>query len=370
LSYTVTAAALPTIDALQALPPFTADGDLAEFTNIPDPPPAVTDLIAQAPQTSQWDTFDFVRQWVLDNVVAAGPGVPTSITPERVGELLSTGREGTPFEIVAAQAMLARWVGIPSRIGYGFDGGELVDGKLQVRPRHGANFVEVYFPGFKWLPIIGTPRQARPTVGSDADQQQFDPTILPSDEVSVGLFVPLVVEGKSTTADQVRKGLLIALPIVLVLLLAYAAFPALHKAYKRARRRSAARAAGPHARVGLAYAEWRDHAADFGYSYATDTPLMFLDRFVVDEEHTELAWLVTRALWGDLRTDLTVPLADAAEELSRALRRRLSQSQPATARAVAAVSRTSLRHPYAPETDLTDREEAGDAAPVPVPAHA
>ncbi|MBW3668540.1 MAG: DUF3488 and transglutaminase-like domain-containing protein [Actinobacteria bacterium] len=370
LSYTVTAAGLPTVDALKALPPFTPDGAVAEFTEIPDPPDAVVDLLAQAPQTSQWETFDFVRQWVLNNVVAAGPGVPVSITPERVGEMLSSGKEGTPFEIVAAQAMLARWVGLPSRIGYGFDGGELIDGKLQVRPRHGANFVEVWFPGFKWLPVIGTPAQARPTVGSDATQQQFDPSILPSDEVSVGLFVPLVVEGKTTTADSVRRGILLALPVVLLLLLAYAAFPALSKAYKRARRRSAARAAGPHARVALAYAEWRDHAADFGYAYATDTPLMFLDRFVEDEEHTELAWLVTRALWGDLRHNLSLPLADAAEELSRALRRRLSQSQPATARAVAAVSRTSLRHPYAPETDLTDREEAGDAPLVPVPAHA
>lgn len=370
LSYTVTAAGLPTVDALKSLPPFTATGDLSEFLEIPDPPSAVTDLIAQAPKASQWETFDFVRQWVLDNVVAAGPGVPKGISPERVGEMLSSAKEGTPFEIVAAHAMLARWVGIPSRIGYGFDGGDLVDGKLEVRPKHGANFVEVWFPGFKWLPVIGTPAQARPTVGSDANQQQYDPTILPSDEVAVGLFVPLVVEGKDTTADQVRQGIFVALPVVLLLLLAYAAFPALHKAWKRSRRRSAARAAGPQARVALAYAEWRDHAADFGYAYATDTPLMFLDRFVPDEEHTELAWLVTRAVWGDLRDDVTLPLADAAEELSRALRRRLSQSQPGTARAVAAVSRTSLRHPYAPETDLTHGEEAGDAVRVPVPAHA
>jgi hypothetical protein len=38
-----------------------------------------------------------------------------------------------------------------------------------------------------------------------------------------------------------------------------------------------------------------------------------------------------------------------AEELSRALRRRLAQAHPAPVRAIGVVSRLSLRHPYAPE---------------------
>ena len=370
LSYTVTAAALPTVDALQAQGPV-SDEELAPFLEIPDPPPVVVDLISQAPQGSKWETFDFLRRYVLDNVTAAGPGVPKEITPERVQDMLTGAKEGTPFEIVATQAMLGRWAGIPSRIGYGFDGGDAVEGKegtLQIRPKHGANFVEVYFPGYKWLPVIGTPRTARPTVGSES-QQQFDPSILPSDEVSVRLFMPVVVAGESRLADQVRSTLLVVVPVLLLLALAYATFPALQKAFRRSRRRSAARAAGPRARIALAYAEWRDHAADFGYSHHSDTPLMFLDRFVADDEHTELAWLVTRGLWGDLQHDLTPALAEAAEELSRALRRRLSQSQPGTARAVAAVSRISVRRPYAPETDVRQgREERRALAPAAAPA--
>ena len=107
--------------------------------------------------------------------------------------------------------------------------------------------------------------------------------------------------------------------------------------------------AGPRARIALAYAEWRDMGTDYGYRHDTDTPLMYLDRFVEDPEHTELAWLVTRALWGDLQGSLTVELATMAEELSRALRRRLGQAHPAPVRAIGVVSRLSLRHPYAPE---------------------
>jgi hypothetical protein len=84
---------------------------------------------------------------------------------------------------------------------------------------------------------------------------------------------------------------------------------------------------------------------------------MFLDRFIEDEEHTELAWLTTRVLWGDLQGEEDPLIASVAEELSRSLRRRLAAMQPATVRAVALVSRLSLRNPYAPETDLSKKKE-------------
>jgi hypothetical protein len=352
LRYTVAAAALPAVEDLRALtqpvPP-----EVQRFTRIGPPPPAVADLIDQAPKTSKWDEFDYLRTYVLNNVTAAGPGIPRSITAERVQDMLAGTREGSPFEIVAAQAMLARWIGLPSRLGYGFDGGDQIEGRIQVRPRNGATFVEVYFPTYKWLPVIGTPKKAKPTVGGDNGQQQFDPTVVPSNDIGVQLFLPVVVPPPSNFVRQLRQVLLIGLPIVLLAVLAYVLFPALRKAVVRGRRRSAALAAGPRARIALAYAEWRDLATVFGFRHATDTPLMFLDRFPEDPEHTELAWLTTRALWGDLADELTPELAATAEELSRALRRRLAQAQPATLRAVALVSRLSLRASYAPETDLT-----------------
>jgi hypothetical protein len=124
--------------------------------------------------------------------------------------------------------------------------------------------------------------------------------------------------------------------------------------------------AGPRARVALAYAEWRDLATDYGYPYDTDTPLMFLDRFAEDAEHTELAWLTTRALWGDLQDSLTPETAAMAEELSRALRRRLAQAHPAPVRAIGLISRLSLRHPYAPE--LTQFLREARRRPDPPPA--
>jgi hypothetical protein len=170
---------------------------------------------------------------------------------------------------------------------------------------------------------------------------------------------------------QIAVTVLIAVPILLLLLLAYVTYPALKKVIVRNRRRNRVLATGgTRDRVALAYSEWRDWATDFGFRYPTDTPLMYLDRFVEDEEHTELAWLTTRVLWGDLQDDQNPIYASLAEELSRNLRRRLANAQPATVRVVAAVSRFSLRDPYAPDLDPppTKRSSRKERAREAIPA--
>jgi hypothetical protein len=358
LSYTVAAAALPNVEDLRNVTE-PNPSDIERFLAIPAQPPAVSDLLDKAPKSSKWDTFDFLRTYVLTNVTATGTGSPKSVPPERIQDMLAGSKEGTPYEIVAAQAMMARWAGVPSRIGYGFDGGEVpggeapggegTPGRLEVRPKNGASFPEVFFAKYGWLPVIGTPTKAKPTVGSDPATQRQDPNVLPSDDIQIGLFVPAFVPPPSPLPAQIKQAVLIAVPVALLLFLFYVMWPGARKAWVRGRRRTAARAAGPRARIALTYAEWRDMGTDYGYRHDTDTPLMYLDRFVEDPEHTELAWLVTRCLWGDLQNTLSDEHATMAEELSRALRRRLAQAHPAPVRAIGVVSRLSLRHPYAPE---------------------
>jgi hypothetical protein len=354
--YLINAAGLPTIDNLRLettkYPPEIKDC----CTEIGSPPPAVQGLIDQAPTASLWDKFDYLRTYILDNVTATGTGQPVSVTPERVQDMLAGSKEASPFEIVAAEAMVARWAGLPSRIGYGFDGGDRAGpDTLEVHPTNGAAFVEVYFPSFEWLPVVGTPKKAKPTVGGDPSTQRITDQVEPSDDVAVQVFVPLFVPPGSVLGKQILRTVEIAVPALLLAYLLYTLYPGLRKVQLRSRRREAAVAAGTRARVALAYAEFRDFATDFGFNYPTDTPLMFLDRFAVDEEHTELAWLTTRVLWGDLQDDPNPELATVAEELSRALRRRLSAAQPASMRFVAALSRLSMRDPYAPETDLSHK---------------
>jgi len=221
--------------------------------------------------------------------------------------------------------------------------------------------VEVWFPGYKWLPVIGTPKQAEPTVGSDPSLQQFDPSIVPSEDVSVQVFLPVALAPAGELGRQVLIALAIIIPIALGVLAVYTLWPAVRKARRRSRLRSAAARAGDRSRVAQSYAEWRDFATDFGFRHRSDTPLMFLERMVPDSEHTELAWLVTRVVWGDLRDEATPELAARAENLTRSLKRRLASAQPATVRAVAFVSRLSLRHPYAPELPGSTKKEAARA---------
>jgi hypothetical protein len=354
LIYTVTAARIPTVEELQnvdAEPP----REVRQFLEIPEPPSAVKALLAEAPKEPLWDRLDYLRNAFLDTVIADGQGRPVSMPPERVQDMLAGSKKGTPYEIVAAQAMLARWAGVPSRIGYGFDGGEQIEDRVEVRPKHGASFLEVYFVGYKWLPIIGTPRQATTNIG--ADQTQQDRNLLPSDDVSVRVFFPVSTDPERYLFEQIRFIVMVALPFVALMAIIYYAIPAIRKAYRRARRRTWAQQEGFKARIALAYSEFRDLATDFGYRYDSDTPLMFLDRVTPDDEHQELAWLVTRTLWGDLQHDVNIEDAVAAEELSRTLRKRLSQAHTATLRGIAIISRLSLRHPYAPLLNAPTRKE-------------
>ncbi len=362
LRYAVTAATLPSVEQLRAI---TNDvpKSVKSFLEIPPPPSAVVDLLSKAPKTSKWDAFDYLRTFLLDNVVATGAGVPKSVTPDTVQDLIAGSKEGSPFEIVAAQAMMARWAGVPSRIAYGFDGGDLIDGRLQVRPRNGVTFVEVFFPGYKWLPVIGTPKQAKASLGNDQEQLN-DPNVLPSEDIAVQLSLPVVVAPDSIFLKQVRTGALVAIVFLLLAFLVYLSYPLVQKGLVRSRRRSSALEMGIRGRIALAYGEWRDIASDFGFSHPSETPLMFRKRFLEDEEHTQLAWLATRGLWGDLQNDLTPEHATAAEELSRALRRRLAQVQPPASRLVAKFSRISLRSPFAAGIDLyRSRKNAPAAAP-------
>ena len=162
-TYIVAAANIPTIERLQRADP-SVPRSIRRFLEVPEAPSAVAGLLRRAPK-NVWDRLDFIRQTFLKTVIAKGQGTPVPVPPSRVQEMLSGSKIGTPYEIVASQALLARWAGLPARIGYGFDGGDQVPGGiLEIRPKHGALFLEVYFNDFGWLPD-----HRRPAAGARVD---------------------------------------------------------------------------------------------------------------------------------------------------------------------------------------------------------
>ena len=341
-TYQVEAARPPTGAELRAAGGATVLPELKRFTEVPEAPPAVRELLSAAP-TNPFERLQAARARLYEQVIAAGSGVPTDINPARVVRMLQ-GSEATPFEIVAAEALLARWSGLPARIGYGFNGGSAVQGGREFRPADGANWLEVHLGQQGWVPIVGTPPRARSSL--NADPKNAQPTIRPSDELTLQVYLPIQNPNPLQFFQVVRYWLFVAAPFAALAVLLVLTFPYPLKVWRRRARRRWAQERGLQGRIAAAYGEFRDRAIDLGVGSPTATPLDFLGDVVDDDEHQELAWLVTRALWGDLARDLREGDAEAAELLSRSLSRRLAQAQSGSTRSAAAVARASLRRPF------------------------
>ncbi len=347
MNYTVEAPAPPGGKVLSEAP--AAPASFREYLAVPPPPNEVVTLLAEAPPTNNWDRLQFVRNAFYQKVVAAGAGNPVDVPAGRVAEML-TGAEATPYEITAAEALLARWAGIPSRIGYGFYGGDKPDpaeNLWEVRPRHGSTWLEAYFEGQGWVAIVGVPPRAKASLSQS--QKQENPAVRPTEELALVVYVPIKLQTITLLYVYVRYWFLVSLPVVIALLLIWAFFPGVVKAIRRVKRRRWATRAGLRARVAAAYAELRDAANDLNIGDEVMTPLEFLQVMDVDDEHQELAWLVTRALWGDLARDLRPEDAEAAEDMAASVIRRLRRAQSLITRMLAFGSRTSLRSPYSEE---------------------
>lgn len=314
------------------------------FLRVPTPPNEVTVLLDQAPE-NLWDRLQFVRSRFYQNIIAAGKGTPIDVPPHRVAQMIKGG-EATPWEITAAEAILARWAGVPSRIGFGFYRGQRQEGaqQIDVRPKHGATWLEVYFEGHGWVPVVGVPPRARSSL--DPGNRNDNPNVQPSDELGLVVHVPIRLTTVRLLYTVVRYWAGVTLPWIGGGVLLWLVAPAVAKSLRGMRRRRFAERGGLVARIGVAYAELRDTAIDFGAAGASATPVAFTGILAPDEEHEELAWLVTRVLWGDLRRDVQEADADAAQAMASSVRRRLMSAQTIPARIAAKISRASLRAPY------------------------
>lgn len=344
--YTVVAVAPPSGRELSAAP--SPPAWTGAYLEVPEAPNEVVAMLAKAPRNA-WDRLQFARAALYRRVIAAGAGHAAEVPPVRVAELLR-GTEATPYEITAAEALIARWAGIPARIGYGFYAGERAtptSAVATVRPLHGATWLEAYFEGFGWVPVVGVPPRARSSLSED--EKNPNANVRPSDELALTVHVPIELRSVKLLYVTVRYWTFVALGWLTGLLALWWALPGVFKVLRRMRRARWARAGGPRARISVAYAELRDAAADLGIEATVISPLGFVDALANDDEHAELAWLVTRALWGDLTRDTRDGDAIAAEEMARSVRQRLVRAQPFATRLLAIGSRTSLREPYSAE---------------------
>ena len=345
LHYDVVANSAPNGQQLSAsdgvVPP-----SLREFLTAPPVPPAVEALLAKAPR-APYARLQSLRVALLRHFIASGQGKPTDVSADRVVELLAGGT-GNPYELTASEALLARWAGVPSRIGFGYYNGEAKDnGEIEFRPANAATYLEVYLAPYGWVPVIGTPPRAQQSLSNN--QRNNDANIQASPELGINVYLPVRLPNRLPLYAYARYFLVRALPFVAggfaVLLL----YPVLLKRVRRKRRLAWAAGHGPAGAVAVAYCSLRDQMIDLALPGRASTPLELVELVDEDEEHAELAWLATRGLWGDLRGQLTDEDAARAVALASSVSARLTKAQPETARLLAAVSRASLRSPYSVE---------------------
>jgi hypothetical protein len=316
------------------------------YRQIPKAPPAVRALLDEAPQ-DPWHRLDYLLKKLTAVEIAVGAGTPKDITPHKIETILVGNHEGSPFELVAAQAMLARWAGVPSRIGFGFDGSQAEGGVNTVRPRNASQWLEVNFNGHGWIPIITQPPKAKAELNND--DAKYDPSIEAGADVAVQIYVPIKVRSYRALYQQVRDALATVLPLLLLVVAGRLALPYGQKSLRRARRQRWAREHGPAAQVAVEYCELRDLATDLGVGDPWATPIEFLNYVVEDDEHEEFAWLVTKSLYGEMHGTTTATDVAAARELADSLRRRLFRAQPLQTRLLSYLTRLSLQQPYSTE---------------------
>jgi transglutaminase-like putative cysteine protease len=345
-SYTVTAAAPP--DAAVLSQAKTPPAQFKQFVQVPAAPPAVQELLDATPKTAgAYERLQFVRTQFYKKITAAGAGNPVDVPPTRVQAFL-TGTPASPYEITASEVLLARWAGIPARIGYGYynpDAKPAGNGRIDIRPSDGAMWLEAYFSNTGWTPILGKPPKAQSSLDNQKKKKQ---QILPNGLITAQLYIPIRQQGLSLLYSIVQFWLARIAVVGGIVFFFWILLPGLIKMFRRVRRRRWADELGPREQLAVAYAELRDRAIDFNIGHPTLTPLEFLDVLEPDEEHTQLAWLITRGLWGDLRRDLRREDVEAAETMARSMFRRLIQGQPFLTRVVAFGSRVSLRDPWDP----------------------
>jgi transglutaminase-like putative cysteine protease len=271
-------------------------------------------------------------------------------------------REGYCEQFAIAMAMMAREVGIPSRVAVGFTSGEIVDDNyLQVTTHDAHAWPELWFPRVGWAPFEPTPRAdgtvsvpgyttpagRQPSDGEGAaaepDTTGPDPTINPVPQARepepAGEGDPLAGAGAGRgwlDRPLVRAGLAVAALVLLV--------PGVKWARNLLARRRAARR--PRDAVAESYAELTSWARDAGIGRrGAETPAAYARRlsgdFAADAGPlVELTGLFERAEYApDEPGD---DQATEARRLARSARSRLAGRLGWRRRAVATVSPRSL----------------------------
>ena len=94
--------------------------------------------------------------------------------PPLVGFVMQT-KTGYCQHFAGAMALMARLLGIPARVAAGFVSGHYANGAWTITDHDAHTWVEVWFPGYGWLPFDPTPGRGHLSAPYSAASTRFDP---------------------------------------------------------------------------------------------------------------------------------------------------------------------------------------------------
>ena len=272
-----------------------------------------------------------------DETPPATGGVPP------LAHFVADGKRGYCQHFAGAMALMLRMLGVPARVAAGFTSGTYEDGGWTVTDHNAHAWVEVWFPGYGWLPFDPTPGRGSLAASYSASSTGFN-----AGDAADGFLggrrrrraaaaptscAPARAEGTARGTGGSRRGVPSeggSSTLWLLVLLALAAVAALGIA-KLVRRRSRYLTRDPRRLAGAARRELVDFLADQGIAVGASTTPEELHELVQAElgaDGRPFAHALAEARFGPPEGSAAAAASARRElrQLLRLLRRRLSGS--------------------------------------------
>jgi len=331
--YTVTSE-VPTLTAADLDKPFVYDDQaLSDYLQLPSVPRQIRDIARRVagdkptPYQKALALQDYLRTFTYNENV----NKDFHHSFKNLVEFLTKAKQGFCEQFAAAMAVMARTLGIPSRIAIGFGLGEQVGDEIRVTTREAHAWVEIYFPGAGWVAFEPTPRAGVALVppyartGADAPAATPTPTptttpTTPPPGPNASHGPPEDLAGPQTTSNGRPAWVIVAVIVGValgLLVLVAAAFPVVRVIRRR-------RARGVRSAPVVRYVEFLDWCAGAGLGrHAGETPTEHAARIGREspdavEPLERLAVLADEALWAPpngLDANDVERAADAAREI-------------------------------------------------------
>ena len=176
-------------------------------------PPRVGELAqgVVAPHDNAYDRAIALQDYLRRTIEYREDIEPRPPDRDPIDYLLFDSREGYCNYYASAMVVMARAVGIPSRLAVGYVGGQFDDetGQYAVRERDTHAWVEVFFPRYGWMEFEPTASEApivRPTMGEDALRDELRELRAHRPESDTPFEVDLSVEGMSEPSSVSALG--------------------------------------------------------------------------------------------------------------------------------------------------------------------